>query len=261
MQSLKFLVAFLFFGFGAHAQNMNNSMAHNRLSSFNVAHAGLDGGQINYSAVLNSKYGSNSSLLFETRLGKSNFSLSGQFENSENFFYAHHRKEIGLSYQAKLNNGHSLNFGVGYGKASTSYSYISNLNNYNSSTRSLHTTRFGALYAGKRFKVGAEYGLRFEEYGTDRHQLINLLYQQTIIDRDQFKLTTNLVLSNYSSSLEANLLFNNKYSLTAGYDARRGFYMGAGYKFTEKLEVNMSLGGFPGTPQRTSLQFGIKLAL
>ncbi|SFT80796.1 hypothetical protein SAMN05216474_2446 [Lishizhenia tianjinensis] len=262
MQSLKILIAFLVIGLSVQAQNMNNSMAQNRLSAFNVAHAGLDGNQINYSALLNSRYGSNSSLLFETQFGKSNFSFSGQIENSANFFYAAQRKQLGLSYRIDLQNGKKLNFGVGYGTGSSSY--LSSSSDLNYKSRHYQTTRLGAIYSGDRFKVGAEFAMNFGKYGAPNFNALNLLYQQVIVDRERFKLTTNLVVSNFTSSLEANMLFNNKVKLVTGVDSNRGIYLGAGYKFTNKFEINLSSGIQPSYSINNSvpvMQIGFKLAL
>lgn len=258
MQSLKILMACLLFTLGAQAQVGNNSMSGNRLSSFNVAHTGLDGNQINFSGILNNKYGSNNSLLFETRLGKSNFSVSGLLENSSGPFYSSNRKQLGLSYRLKLNNDKTLSFGLGYGKANGYY--LSTIAPTNFLNRDFHVSRFGTMYAGKRFKVGAEFVAYTGGQGTNSSfASLNLLYQQNIINRDNFKLNSNLVISNFNSSLEFEMLFKNRYSLVTGYDMRRGAYLGVGYRISDNFEFNVSTSAFSNYSTQPSLQLGLKI--
>lgn len=257
MQVIKILLALLLTSSVAHAQCMNHSMATNRLSTFNVAHAGLDGSQINYTTIINTKYGGNGSLLFETRLGKTNFSVSGQFHNSSTYGYSASSKEVALSYRFDLSKGKSLSFGAGFGKSNRSYLSVESPNNYISG--SSHFTRLGSVFAGNRFKIGAELQVNIPQNQHGIHNLVNVMYQQQIIDRENFDLSTNLIVSNFNSVVEVDMLFYDKFRLVSGMASRRGNYIGVGYKVTENFELNLSSSIFRGYTTPSSLQFGIKV--
>ena len=257
MQSLKIFFAFLLVSISSQAQYMNNSISGNRLSSFNVAHAGLDGNQVNFSGILNSKFGSNNSLLFETRLGKSNFSMSGILENNSGIYYSGGRKQLGLSYRFDLNNDKTLSFGLGYERLNSFA--MSNIKPGHFLHNDYHVKRLGTVYGGKRFKIGVEFAHHSAaSIAHSNFYSFNLIYHQNIINRENFQLNTNLVLSNFNSSLEAELLFRNKYSVVTGYDVKRGTYVGLGYKVSDNLELNLSTSQFTNYSPRPSIQFGLK---